>query len=327
MSALLPSQEQREFVEEFLRPLATLLPVSRLQKDVSSDVASWNSLAELGWLAAAASEDVGGVGLSAVECALMSQRLGEFLASPTVVATIVAARLLEASQPESSKTLASGEVRAAFGFVGSDGLPMAVDPMDAALLVVIGKNAVSIHAVQRYGAPLSEAHTLWSSSLRSCVMAKTLLTTSDPIETANVLVMLAAQSAGIAVASRDTAVEYAKLRQQFGQPIGAFQAVKHQCADMAARALAAVDLVCFASVAVAESRDDAPFLSAAALNLAVRSAVLNAGSNIHIHGGMGFSQECSAHHYLKRARVLEALAGGVSGVRQRVMAMDPRLAG
>lgn len=326
MSALLPSEEQREFVESFLRPLASLLPVSRLQKDVSGDAASWHAIAELGWLAAAASEKVGGVGLSAVECALMSERLGECLVSPTVVATILAARLLEASEPELAKTLASGHVRAAFGILDGGELPMAVEPMDAALLVVIGKDEVCIHEVKQYGVPVCEAQTLWSSSLRSSVLGNRVFTTCDPMETANVLVLLAAQSAGIAIASRDAAVEYAKQRQQFGQPIGAFQAVKHQCADMAVRASAAFDLVSFASVGVAEARPEAPFLSAAALNLAVRSAVLNAGSSIHIHGGMGFSEECTAHHYLKRARVLEAMAGGLSGVRQRVLAMDPCVA-
>jgi alkylation response protein AidB-like acyl-CoA dehydrogenase len=93
------------------------------------------------------------------------------------------------------------------------------------------------------------------------------------------------------------------------------------------QALAATDLLSFAAVAVAGRDRNAPLLAAGALNVALRGALRNAEANIQIHGGMGFSQECTAHHVLKRARLIEAIAGRMSSVRRRVLQADFSRAG
>ena len=127
-------------------------------------------------------------------------------------------------------------------------------------------------------------------------------------------------SGQIAAATLDMAVNYAQIRQQFGAPIGSFQAIKHYCTDMAMHVQAAKDSVSFAAVAMAQGRSDARFQAASALVVALRAAFFNTGKNIQIHGGMGFSAECDAHLYLKRAHVLETLAGGLKSARAALRA-------
>jgi len=117
------------------------------------------------------------------------------------------------------------------------------------------------------------------------------------------LVLAAAYLAGIAEAVRDMAVRHAGGREQFGRPIGTFQAIKHPCADMAIFAEAAWAQVLFAAVSVQANRVDGAFQAHAAHLSAVRAARSNASHNIQIHGGMGFTDECDAHLFLKRAEV------------------------
>jgi hypothetical protein len=119
----------------------------------------------------------------------------------------------------------------------------------------------------------------------------------------------AAMLAGICEGARDLATAYAKVRHQFGQPIGAFQAIKHKCADMALRADAAGALVNFASICVATGREDATFQATAAKLLSGQYALLSAKETIQIHGGIGFTVECDAHHFLKRAHLYDQIAG------------------
>src|SRR3546814_7592323 len=85
-------------------------------------------------------------------------------------------------------------------------------------------------------------------------------------------------------------VDYAGLREQFGRPIGTFQAVKHHCANMAIAARCARDQVSFAAVAIDEGRADAALQVESALFVAGTAAIENAGKNIQIHGGIGFSR-------------------------------------
>ena len=118
--------------------------------------------------------------------------------------------------------------------------------------------------------------------------------------------VLAAYLVGIAVATRDAAVGHARQREQFGQPIGAFQAIKHQCADMAVRAAAAEAQVRYAAVSFGRSGEDRTQAAAAWL-LATGAALANAKACIQIHGAMGFTAECDVHMFLKRAHVVAAL--------------------
>jgi alkylation response protein AidB-like acyl-CoA dehydrogenase len=122
-------------------------------------------------------------------------------------------------------------------------------------------------------------------------------------------VLAAAEAAGVAERALEMSVAYAKVREQFGRPIGAFQAIKHRCADMAVRAEVARSAVTYAAVAVEEGRDDAPLAVHIAKSLATDAAIANATDNIQNHGGIGYTWEADAHLYLKRARLLEHVLG------------------
>jgi alkylation response protein AidB-like acyl-CoA dehydrogenase len=122
-------------------------------------------------------------------------------------------------------------------------------------------------------------------------------------------VLAAAALVGIAEATRDMAAEYSKVRVQFGKPIGAYQAIKHRCADMAVRAEAASSQVLFAALSIDEGRPDDAFQAASAKVVASDAAIRNAADNIQIHGGMGYTFEHDAHLYLKRAHVFDRIAG------------------
>jgi alkylation response protein AidB-like acyl-CoA dehydrogenase len=113
-------------------------------------------------------------------------------------------------------------------------------------------------------------------------------------------------------------VAYASTREQFGRPIGSFQAVKHHCANMALAARCAKDQTTFAAVAIDQGRDDAAFQVESAVFVAGSAALKNAGNNIQIHGGLGFSDEADPHLLIKRAQLLLAVAGGLEAANERI---------
>jgi alkylation response protein AidB-like acyl-CoA dehydrogenase len=128
----------------------------------------------------------------------------------------------------------------------------------------------------------------------------------------------AAALTGIAQAALDMSVAYAGTRAQFGRPIGSFQAVKHHCANMVIGARCARDQTTFAAVAIDDGRDDAALQVECALFVAGSAALDNAGKNIQIHGGIGFSDEADPHLLLKRAQLLVAIAGGLEAANDRI---------
>lgn len=137
---------------------------------------------------------------------------------------------------------------------------------------------------------------------------------------AEAAVLTAAQLVGIASATTDAAVAYAKEREQFGRTIGSFQAVKHLCADMEVRTEVARAAVYAAACVLDDpSAGDAARAVAAAKLLANEAALANGKANIQVHGGMGFTWEVDAHLYLKRAVVLGG-RWGTTHANEHVMA-------
>jgi alkylation response protein AidB-like acyl-CoA dehydrogenase len=131
-------------------------------------------------------------------------------------------------------------------------------------------------------------------------------------------VALAAEQLGGAQRALDMAVAYAKVRQQFGRPIGSFQAIKHRCADLLLEVESLRSAVGYAAAAVAAGSTEVPVL--APLLKAYASDVYShvAGENIQIHGGIGFTWEHDAHLYLKRAKASELFLGDASYHRERL---------
>jgi alkylation response protein AidB-like acyl-CoA dehydrogenase len=122
-------------------------------------------------------------------------------------------------------------------------------------------------------------------------------------------VLACAEAVGGIARTVEMSVEYAKVRHQFGKPIGSFQAVKHRCADMAVRAEVARSATTYATVSVRDGAADAAFQVAVAKVLAANAYLQNTADNVQNHGGMGFTWECDAHLYVKRARAFDATVG------------------
>lgn len=133
-----------------------------------------------------------------------------------------------------------------------------------------------------------------------------------------VVVALAAEQVGGAQACLDAAVEYAKIRVQFGRPIGSFQAIKHKCADMLLQVEAARSAAYHAASVAAEGSTELPVAAALAAAYCSGAFTHAAKENIQIHGGIGYTWEHDAHFYLKRAKTSEQLFGDPAMHRARL---------
>ncbi len=133
---------------------------------------------------------------------------------------------------------------------------------------------------------------------------------------------LAAEMVGAADAALAMAVEYAKVRRQFGSPIGRFQGVKHRCAELLVDVESARSLVYYGAWAVEQSPDEAA--SYAAMAKAAASEALDAAGEecIQIHGAIGYTWECHAHLFYKRGRHCHVWMGAPDEHYERVLALQ-----
>jgi alkylation response protein AidB-like acyl-CoA dehydrogenase len=132
------------------------------------------------------------------------------------------------------------------------------------------------------------------------------------------MVCVAAELAGTAQRVLEMSVEYAKVRQQFGRPIGAYQAVSHRCADMLVMVESARSLAYHAAWAVDNDVPEAPLAAAMAKAYAGDAARTVASHGLQVHGGIGFTWEHDIHLHLKRAKWGEATLGDGAHHRERV---------
>ncbi|WP_329233934.1 acyl-CoA dehydrogenase family protein [Streptomyces canus] len=134
---------------------------------------------------------------------------------------------------------------------------------------------------------------------------------------ATAAVLLAAEQVGGAAAALDAAVEYAKIREQYGRPIGSFQGIKHKCADMLME-IESARSAAYGGLWALDAGDETEIAIAAALAQAFCSEAFTkvAADNIQVHGGIGFTWEHPAHLYFKRAKSSEVLLGTPSYHRE-----------
>ncbi len=133
-----------------------------------------------------------------------------------------------------------------------------------------------------------------------------------------VAVGLAAEQVGGAQMVLEQAVEYAKVRVQFGRPIGSFQAIKHKCADMLLEVESAKSAAYYGLWCAAEMNDELPSTASLAKAYCSEAYFHAAGENIQIHGGIGFTWEHPAHLYFKRAKSSELLFGDPTYHREQL---------
>lgn len=302
------SEDQRQILASAEAMLEAHYPLSRRRNGTPDDL---GELAAFGLLGLALPDAEGEAGYSVVEEALLHVLLGRHLVSPGALAAALAARLADrAGNRELADRLSAGEVGICAA-IPSDETVLLLERGEAdhallfagrelALLDLTGTSAKQVEALG-HGVPLQRiAKTGGSEIARSA--EPELLDVAD--------LLISAQLLGVAEAARDLAVEYAKVRQQFGQPIGGFQAIKHHCANMAVGAEMVSAQLDMAAMAVRDGRADASFQVAALRHLAQDTAFFNARTSIQVHGGIGFSAEADVHHYLKQAHLLSRLGGG-----------------
>jgi alkylation response protein AidB-like acyl-CoA dehydrogenase len=274
------------------------------------DRAGWRQLGEAGVFALCLAEEAGGVGLGLAEAAIVFEELGRALVPGPLVATHLAAGLIDGA--------ATGS--AVVGLVEVPADRPAVVPLvaeyfdDLDVLLILSPQGIAsvdprtIDAAQ-LSRPMDPLTPVWAVGS---------LPPGEPVGGPEIAawwqrdgaVLTAALQVGAAAWTTELAVEYAKQRRQFGRPIGGFQAVKHLCADMAVRTELARCAVQAAAVTVDQPDvGDGTAAAAGAKLLADEAALLNGRSCIQVHGGMGFTWEVPAHLAYKRGRVLATQFG------------------
>jgi alkylation response protein AidB-like acyl-CoA dehydrogenase len=287
----------------------------------------WPGLAEIGLLGLTASEARGGLGLDAFDLFALFEETGRCaLPEPIVEHTAVAIPLLEQIAPgladEWVPTAVAGEVQLAVG--ESDGLIPAAERAD---LFILHHNG-SIHAVPRADVVLCPEQSV-DRSRKLCRVewtrtARTLLAEDEEAERAWALAAdraalgTSAQLLGLARWMIDTAVEYAKVREQFGRAIGSFQAVSHKLVDALVALELARPLVMRAAVSMAAGSPDARTHVSMAKARASEAATLAGRVSLQVHGAIGYAVEHDLHLWMKRAWALAAAWGDASHHRARV---------
>lgn len=310
---MLPTPEQRQIEDSIGAFLAERFSGGSPLQAAPVDARDWSELAGLGVFAIGLPEELGGAGLGLAEEVLVAREIGRHLVSPRALATGFAARLAaRAGQGELAAELASGARAAAFAVRDpsvSTGAMLVVDHAEGDLMISLEGQRMSLFEPGADGGAVEPLD--WGLAMRLAEPGRAVADISDN-DGALALgfgLQIAAALAGISEAARDDAVKHAREREQFGQLIGAFQAVKHKCADMAVRSAVAWSQTVFAALAVQSGRPDAALNAASARWLAQKAALTNASENIQVHGGMGFTHEHIAHRFLKRAHTLAEIGG------------------
>jgi alkylation response protein AidB-like acyl-CoA dehydrogenase len=301
------------------------------------DSQAWARLTgELGLTGLAVPECYGGAGAGLAEVAVAVEETGRVLLPAPYLSTALAGAVLsEAGAVPGAEFLpgiASGALRAAFALGDSvtasggrlTGVAQHVlDGAEADLFVVRAGDA--LFAVRAADAVVTPAGTLDQSRSQAAVSFHDApaVAVGYAAERAEDLlrVMLAVESAGAAAHCLDVTVGYLNTRVQFGRPIGAFQALRHRCADLAVE-VASARATAYAAVRAAASPDGSPAELAVLGPLAKRHCVdvfwHVAAEMIQLHGGIGFTWEHEAHRYLKRAKTSQLLHGTPAELRRLV---------
>jgi len=275
---------------------------------------SWKELAELGWTGVSIAEDEGGAGLTFVEEAVLFEELGRALYHGPYFSTVAVALPALPSDlragiaaGEASWTLALGplvpdlDTADRVAIVGGDGI---YELERAEREVLASSDETRPLGVVRGGEPgrrLAESGVLEEIRSRS-------------------LAALAIEACGVSRRALEYAIEHARTREQFGKPIGVYQAVSHRLADAYTRLELARSLALWAAWCVAEDDDQAPIAAAAAKASAAEAAVQVCETAIQVHGGIGFTWEHVLHRMYKRALWIESFGASGSTLRAEVAA-------
>jgi alkylation response protein AidB-like acyl-CoA dehydrogenase len=306
----LPDSDQDALVEATREYIHSRFPL--VDGPNRLDDVRWKEIAALGWLGLAADEQVGGAGATLLDEVFVFREIGRGLVCGPILTTLAAARLAaHVGRQNLAADLISGQYRVsrAVALPGMADELLLLDADVSNFTLVVDSDRVALtptpHLLETH--PGLEDGTLVARVERSAVHDAEI-SSNDPSTVRKLRrvlsILTSAQLAGIAGATTDLATAYAKDRVQFGKQIGAFQAIKHKCADMATNALAADNITFFAALTESRRGSDSDYHALAAAANTRRAAFANARTNIQIHGAMGFTVEDSAHRFVKRAHTL-----------------------
>ncbi|MEU6661330.1 acyl-CoA dehydrogenase [Streptomyces sp. NPDC046821] len=350
------TQEQEELADAVRGWLARAVPPEEVRKLLDAPGAGgrpahWDGLAGQGLLGLHLPEEYGGGGGDLVDLAVVLEEAGRAaLPGPFAASSAASLVLRHAGAAELAASLASGDRIGAVALgtgtltavEGADGLvldgvaPPVLSGGDADLLVLAAETAtgtawvavdattdgieVRVHTSADPTRPTAEI------TARGAVVPAARILAVDTAAVRDLAsVVLAADACGVAAWTLHTAAEYAKVREQFGRPIGQFQGVKHLCADMLVRVEQARALVWDAARAAGEagtdegSADARGLVASLAAATALDAAYSCAKDCIQILGGIGFTWEHDAHLYLRRALLARQLLGAGDGHRLRAV--------
>jgi alkylation response protein AidB-like acyl-CoA dehydrogenase len=326
----------RELVRDWARSSAS----SEATRDVEQgDTDAWRPvyarLADLGLFGVAVAEDRGGAGGSIEDLCAMVEEAAKALVPGPVATTALATLVLDV--PDMLAALASGEKFAGvaldadvqfdesasrasgssdFVLGAATGGVLLLPAGGKLLLVDTGGDGVQVESLRAtdFSRPLARVEL-------TSAPATVVSVSSERVENLTATV-LAAEAAGVTRWALETAVAYAKVREQFGKPIGSFQAVKHLCAEMLCRAEQAEVAAADAARAAGDS-DERQFAIAAALaaGVGIAAAKANVKDCIQVLGGIGCTWEHDAHLYLRRAHSIGRFLGGAEPWLRRITAL------
>jgi alkylation response protein AidB-like acyl-CoA dehydrogenase len=309
---------------------ARLASRALLDADAEARPAFWAEMAGLGWLGLHIDEQYGGSGYGLPELVVVIDELGRAVAPGPFVPTVVVSSVIAAVGTDEQKArllpgLVDGTHTAAIGFGGNLTVSGGRISGDAGVVLGAGLADILLLAsgedmlvVERTAAGVAiDVPENLDRSRRSGRVVLTDVAVGDNTlpgarnaALARTRTLYAAEAVGGASECVDSAVEYAKVREQFGRTIATFQAVKHHCANMLVAAESAVSCVWDAARAADEDEEQFRLIAAAAATLAFPAYVRNAELNIQVHGGIGFTWEHDAHLHLRRALTVQAVLGG-----------------
>lgn len=330
---LLLNDDETMIAEAAREYLAGELPIERLRPNAPPFDAKKvrAGICELGWIGVGLPESVGGSGLGLVEECLIQRECGRFLASPSILASMLGAHVAHCAGDGSlAAKMIAGDVSVALAIMavpdhhGRTASVYAFDWNGSDPLLIWNDDGMGLFdaGVLSDAAPqecLDESVSMHEGRLfldrsRCWVRAE-----EAPLAR-RAQVLLAARLVGLAGHACDLAVEYAKVREQHGKPIGSYQAVKHRCADMAVRVRLSWYQTNLASLKVQAGAADAALQVASAKLIAAQAAHENGRAGIQLHGAIGWQSECDAHWFLKRAFLYDQAGGAMSEQARRVIA-------
>ena len=312
------SDEQEQLVEAYRVFFAKECPptvVRDAEEAGGFDGALWGAVSALGGPTMGVAEELGGGGAGLLDLELAAERFGAALAPVPLVDAWVTARLLEASGDAGRVLLDrlgtdTPPVAVLALHPGRDGVARLV-PAGAVATVVVGLDDDELVVVEGEPDAPARSHDLGRGAIADRSLRAGTRTVLAHGADARALhehavdewrVLTAGALVGLAGAALELGVEYAKQRQQFGVPIGSFQALAHRLADVATAFEGAQLLAREAAWAADEGETDAVALARMAFLFAARTAQDTSAAALHVHGGYGFTLEYDVQLYLRRAK-------------------------